>query len=215
MANLQEHDLERLRAELQQEKQMQEMLEQSSTELKMTVDELERRIDNIDEEGNEWKTRFETQLEMNQQLDKQILLLQDKIDMAKKASQDMQGKAQKEIFTKIDFTDVTHQTIRMMEREKGSVQNQLRDIEWRVDQESKAYHKANEERKQYNTEISAAKHTITGLETKYKHSTPRGDGYDEGPKISTRNIPPDQRIIDPRKGPINKTAAVKKLPKLE
>jgi hypothetical protein len=28
-----------------------EMLEQSSSELKVTVDELERRIDNIDEEG--------------------------------------------------------------------------------------------------------------------------------------------------------------------
>lgn len=29
-----------------------------------------------------------------------------------------------------------------------------------------------------------------------------------------RNILPDQRVIDPRKGPIKKTAAVRSLPKL-
>ncbi len=34
--------------------------------------------------GNEWKTRFETQVEMNQQLEKQIILLQDKVEEARK-----------------------------------------------------------------------------------------------------------------------------------
>ena len=35
-------------------------------------------------EGNEWKTRYETQVELNQQLEKQIIVLQDKIDEAKR-----------------------------------------------------------------------------------------------------------------------------------
>ena len=34
--------------------------------------------------GNEWKTRFETQQEMNQQLEKQCTLLEEKIDEARK-----------------------------------------------------------------------------------------------------------------------------------
>ena len=34
--------------------------------------------------GNEWKTRYETQVELNQQLEKQIIVLQDKIDEAKR-----------------------------------------------------------------------------------------------------------------------------------
>lgn len=38
--------------------------------------------------GNEWKTRFETQEEMNQQLERQIIMLQDKIEEAKRNLKD-------------------------------------------------------------------------------------------------------------------------------
>ena len=34
--------------------------------------------------GNEWKTRYDTQCEMNQQLAKQCLVLQDKVEESKK-----------------------------------------------------------------------------------------------------------------------------------
>ena len=34
--------------------------------------------------GNEWKTRYETQQEMNQQLEKGIILLQNKVEEARK-----------------------------------------------------------------------------------------------------------------------------------
>ena len=33
--------------------------------------------------------------------------------------------------------------------------------------------------------------------------------------VCYRNIPEDQRVIDPKRGPIKKTAAVKNLPKLD
>lgn len=33
--------------------------------------------------GNEWKTRYETQTEINEQLDRQILMLQNKVQEAK------------------------------------------------------------------------------------------------------------------------------------
>ena len=38
--------------------------------------------------GNEWKTRYETQVEMNQQLEKQAILLQDKIVDARSTLKD-------------------------------------------------------------------------------------------------------------------------------
>ncbi|XP_074654582.1 coiled-coil domain-containing protein 169-like isoform X1 [Tubulanus polymorphus] len=225
-----EQELERLRSEVIQERQMKEMLDQSIGELQATVNELERRVDSIDDEGNEWKTRYEMQLEINQQLQKQIFLLQDKIEQAKKASKDINSKAYREQFSHLDFSDaakeeiayfvekVTPQTIKMMEREKQSLQSQLRDIDWRIDQESKAYHRANEERKKYNVEISATKHQVSEIHQKTKTAI-----EDDVPKSVNsrfyfsqifRNIPPDQRVIDPRKGPIKKTAAVKSLPKI-
>ncbi|XP_074654590.1 coiled-coil domain-containing protein 169-like isoform X2 [Tubulanus polymorphus] len=205
-----EQELERLRSEVIQERQMKEMLDQSIGELQATVNELERRVDSIDDEGNEWKTRYEMQLEINQQLQKQIFLLQDKIEQAKKASKDINSKAYREQFSHLDFSDVTPQTIKMMEREKQSLQSQLRDIDWRIDQESKAYHRANEERKKYNVEISATKHQVSEIHQKTKTAI-----EDDVPKsVNSRNIPPDQRVIDPRKGPIKKTAAVKSLPKI-
>lgn len=37
---------------------------------------------------NEWKTRFETQQQMNNQLEKQILLLRDKLEQMKIPSRD-------------------------------------------------------------------------------------------------------------------------------
>ncbi|XP_013388888.1 coiled-coil domain-containing protein 169-like [Lingula anatina] len=205
-----EFDLERLRAEIQQEKQMREMLDQSSAELKLTVQELEKRFDTIDDEGNEWKTRYETQVEMNQQLEKQVLVLQEKADEARKTLKE--GKTAKDPSRQAvslkqgdDFNDANPHTVKQMEREKQSLNSQLRDLEWRLDQESKAYHKANDERKQYVTEINMAKYQVEHI---------KKAGYKEGEQ-SPRNIPSDRRILDPQKGPIKKTAAVKSLPKLD
>ncbi|WAQ99997.1 CC169-like protein [Mya arenaria] len=83
-----EYELEKIRAEIQQERQMKEMLDQSAKELRITVEELEKRYEAIENEGNEWKTRFETQEEMNQQLERQIIMLQDKIEEAKRNLKD-------------------------------------------------------------------------------------------------------------------------------
>lgn len=114
-----------------------------------------------------------------------------------------------------DLSDATPHMVRMLEKEKNMLYNQMRDIEWRLDQESKAYHKAHDERKTYSTEIHAAATaaarnrlpiTSRELEPIPGSRTPRDMG---------RNIPEDQRIIDPKRGPIRKTAAVKSLPSLE
>ncbi|XP_021360189.1 coiled-coil domain-containing protein 169-like isoform X2 [Mizuhopecten yessoensis] len=293
-------ELEKIRAEIKQEKQMKEMLEQSSSELRYTIEELEKRYDGVVDEGNEWKTRCETQQEMNDQLDKQIFMLQSKVQEAKSnlkdagsfiassdhvssksldnsymsfvasdsipstaktkptgitiniaiASPRQAGKSTKDMKNFDDLSDATPHMVRMLEKEKNMLHNQMRDIEWRLDQESKAYHKAHEERKTYSTEIHAAATrnrlpiTHRELEPIPGSRTPRDMGRlrcshidnwskknKNHPPIHMRrprymdptwnsftrnsNIPEDQRILDPKRGPIRKTAAVKSLPSLE
>ncbi|XP_061184727.1 coiled-coil domain-containing protein 169-like isoform X7 [Saccostrea echinata] len=286
-------ELEKLRAEIQQEKQMKEMLEQSAAELRATVEELEKRYDTIDNEDskrdrssasssddldwNEWKTRYETQSEINEQLERQILMLQNKVQEAKANLKDEDlaeldlrpgkgilkrrgaGKTPRDLKNFDDLSDANKYMVRSLEKEKQMLQGQIRDIEWRLDQESKAYHKANDERKTYSLEINSTKGSINEMASRPKLSssrdaldtipgsrTPRSMGsrislneMDENSsspsprrsKIKTvrntnyrslrsleheiRNIPEDQRILDPKHGPIKKAAAIKSLPSLE
>nr|KAG5705469.1 hypothetical protein BaRGS_004596 [Batillaria attramentaria] len=162
-----EFELEKLRAEIQQEKQMKEMLDQSAAELKATIEELEKRFDSIENEGNEWKTRFETQQEMNQQLERQIILLQNKVEEARRNLREA-NKTPRDNRNFDDLSDASPQMIKALEREKNLLFNQLRDLEWRLDQESKAYHKANDERKQYVLEINAAKGTLSEMKNRQR-----------------------------------------------
>ncbi|XP_064610040.1 coiled-coil domain-containing protein 169-like [Liolophura sinensis] len=162
-------ELERLRAEIQQERQMKEMLDQSSAELKTTVGELDKRLDTIGDEGNEWKTRFETQEEMNQQLQRQILMLQTKVEEARKNLKDA-SRTPRDIKNFDDLSDANPQMVKALEKERNQLLNQLRDLEWRLDQESKVYHKANDERKQYVLEINSTKHNLSELRVQSKAS---------------------------------------------
>ncbi|XP_053163868.1 coiled-coil domain-containing protein 169 isoform X5 [Hemicordylus capensis] len=73
-------DPEQIVLELKQEQQMKQMLEHSIYEMKNTMAELEKRLGSVEDEDNEWKTRYETQIEFNRQLKRQIGLLQGKME---------------------------------------------------------------------------------------------------------------------------------------
>ncbi|CAH1776846.1 unnamed protein product [Owenia fusiformis] len=209
-------EIEKLKGELEQEKQMREMLSQSMTELQLTVGELEKRFDQIDNEGNEWKTRFEMQSEMNHQLEKQNITLETKIDETKNNIENIKqvNKSPRDV-SKIDDDHVTLQMVKNLEKQRNDLANQLRDLEWRLDQESKAYHKAHDERKQYQVEIYSAKQAIDKLQQRQRAALATSQRELDTKSKTPRNIPADQRIIDPKKGPINKTAAMKVLPKID
>ncbi|XP_067661623.1 coiled-coil domain-containing protein 169-like isoform X3 [Haliotis asinina] len=190
-----------------------EMLDQSAAELKSTVEELEKRFDAIENEGNEWKTRFETQQEMNQQLERQILIFQNKVEEARKNVREA-NKSPRDNRC-FDDMEASPQMIKNLEKEKQSLYSQLRDLEWRLDQESKAYHKANDERKQYALEINATKGHLEDIRMRQKMALLDGSSTARTARGSGGNIPDDQRVLDPKRGPIKKTAAVKNLPSLE
>uniref|UniRef100_A0A8D0DAJ1 Coiled-coil domain containing 169 n=1 Tax=Sander lucioperca TaxID=283035 RepID=A0A8D0DAJ1_SANLU len=74
------YDLARLQEELEQEREMKEMLDESVSDLRSTMCELQERLHSVDGEGNEWKTRYETQTELNGQLDRQMSLIHERLE---------------------------------------------------------------------------------------------------------------------------------------
>ncbi|NXJ51200.1 CC169 protein, partial [Spizaetus tyrannus] len=129
-----------------------QMLETSMFELRNTVTELEKRLSRVEDEGNEWKTRYETQVELNKQLERQINILQDKMELI---HGNPAGRNKLSIVRTFDQMPVgsLKEVLKQLEEEKKSLQNQLKDYELRLEQEAKAYHKANDERRMYLSEI--------------------------------------------------------------
>ncbi|KAK6485854.1 coiled-coil domain-containing protein 169 isoform X1 [Huso huso] len=204
------YDTDRLRIELEQEKQMKEMLEQSASELRNTVADLEKRLNNVEDEGNEWKTRFETQQELNRQLERQVNLLQDKME-------NICGNPADRLSSIRSYDEMPvgalKQILKQLEMDKNSLQNQLKDYALRIEQEAKAYHKANDERRAYLTEISQAS---TVMDTTKKQQVAQARGT-QGHHMMTGNfnVANNRRVLHPKRGPIKKTAAVTRLPKLK
>ncbi|XP_006037649.2 coiled-coil domain-containing protein 169 isoform X1 [Alligator sinensis] len=203
-------DPEQLRLELGQEERMTEMLELSIFELRNTVMELEKQFGSVEDEGNEWKTRYETQVELNGQLGRQIGLLQKKMEHIHGNPTDRLSSIR--FFDQMPVGSL-NQFVKQLEKEKKNLQSQLKDYELRLEQEAKAYHKASDKRRIYIAEISqtsailkvAERQKMDAVSSKRENQILRG----------RYNVQENKRILDPKKGPIKKTAGVKKLPKLK
>ncbi|XP_070606008.1 coiled-coil domain-containing protein 169 [Erythrolamprus reginae] len=206
----QELDFEGVELELTQEKQMKEMLEHSIFEMNNTLAELEKRLNRTDEEDSEWKTRYETQVELNEKLERQIEFLQEKMEQLGGSPTDKLAPVRS--FEQM-HSDSLNQFLKKLEEEKKGLQNQLKEYEVRLDQEAKAYHKANDERRAYLAMISQVSGSLKPLE---KQKIDAAEMKKENQVLRRKcNIPRNQRILDPKKGPIKKTAGVKHLPKLK
>ncbi|KAM8897799.1 coiled-coil domain-containing protein 169 [Spinachia spinachia] len=145
------YDLARLRAELEQERDMKEMLEESVTDLRSTMGELQERLHSVDGEGNEWKTRYETQIELNGQLDRQMSIIHERLE-------ELRGNPMDRMASIRTYDDMPVETLRqrlkLLTEEKSDLQSQLMDCHGRIEQEGKAFHKTNDERRAYVSEIA-------------------------------------------------------------
>uniref|UniRef100_A0A8C3MLP8 Uncharacterized protein n=1 Tax=Geospiza parvula TaxID=87175 RepID=A0A8C3MLP8_GEOPR len=126
------------------------MLESSIFELRNTVAELEKSLNSIENEDNEWKTRYETQVEWNKQLERQINILRDKVKLIRGNPADKLSLVR--TFDKMPVGSLKD-VLKQLEEEKKILQNQLKDYELRLEQEAKAYHKVNDERRLYLSEM--------------------------------------------------------------
>ncbi|XP_077154325.1 coiled-coil domain-containing protein 169 isoform X2 [Ranitomeya variabilis] len=142
---------ERRAEQLQAEAKMKEMLQASIYEMKNTVMDLERKLTSVEDEGNEWKTRYETQIELNKQLETQIRALQEK-------SEYLRGNPTDRLSSIRSYDQMQvgalNQYLKRLEEEKIIMENQLKDFELRIEQEAKAYYKVNDERRMYVSEIA-------------------------------------------------------------
>uniref|UniRef100_A0A8C5LNL8 Coiled-coil domain-containing protein 169 n=1 Tax=Leptobrachium leishanense TaxID=445787 RepID=A0A8C5LNL8_9ANUR len=144
-------DIRSLDEDLQLETKMIDMLQVSIFELRNTVTGLERRLDSVKDEGNEWKTRYETQIELNKKIERQMELLQQK-------SEHIRGSPTDKLFSIRSYDQMPasalNKYLKHLDEEKTALENQLKDFELRLEQETKAYYKVNDERRMYISAIS-------------------------------------------------------------
>ncbi|KAF6722164.1 Coiled-coil domain-containing protein 169 [Oryzias melastigma] len=144
-------DLTRLLAELKEENEMTSSIEQSVFDLQSTMCELQKRLQSVDGEGNEWKTRYETQLELNGQLERQIIVAREKLES-------MRGNPVDRLASVRSYDDMSvemlRQRLKFLSEEKSELQRQLTACHLQIQQEGKAFHKTNDERRAYLSEIA-------------------------------------------------------------
>ncbi|NXC69325.1 CC169 protein, partial [Anhinga anhinga] len=105
------------------------------------------------------------------------------------------------------------EVLKQLEEEKKRLQNQLKDYELRLEQEAKAYHKANDERRMYLSEISQTSATLKIVQ---RQKTDALTGKGENQILRGRySVPGNLKMVNPQKGSIKKTVGVKQLPKLK
>ncbi|XP_071427245.1 coiled-coil domain-containing protein 169 isoform X2 [Pithys albifrons albifrons] len=152
---------EGLAMELGRERRRKQMLDISIFELRNNVTELEKRLNSVEDEGNEWKTRYETQVELNKQLERQISILRDKVELIHGNPADKLCLVR--TFDQMPVSSLK-EVLKQQEEEKKSLQNQLKDYELRLEQEAKAYYKGNDERRMYLSEILQTSSTLKIVE---------------------------------------------------
>ncbi|KAJ0004575.1 hypothetical protein NQD34_010789, partial [Periophthalmus magnuspinnatus] len=130
---------------------LREMLEESVSDLRSTLCELQERLHSVDGEGNEWKTRYETQVELNGQLKRQISLIKERLE-------DLRGNPIDRLASIRSYDEMSIETLRqrlkLLTNDKSDLQTQLKDCQHQIELEGKAFHKTNDERRAYLSEIA-------------------------------------------------------------
>ncbi|XP_008425518.1 coiled-coil domain-containing protein 169 isoform X2 [Poecilia reticulata] len=145
------YDLARLQVEIEEERELKEMLIGSVCDLRCTVAELQERLRSVDGEGNEWKTRFETQVELNGQLERQISHIQQRLESIKGNPVDRLAFIR--LYEDMGL-EMLKEHLTVLTEEKTDLHNQLKNCHLQMEQEGKAFHKTNDERRAYLTEIA-------------------------------------------------------------
>ncbi|XP_051971937.1 coiled-coil domain containing 169 [Xyrauchen texanus] len=205
--DLRNYELSQLQAELEQEREGKEMLQDSASDLRSTLVDLEERLHSVDGEENEWRTRFETQLELNGQLEKQISVVRERLETLRGDPADRLASIRS--FDEMPVSAL-RQRLKLLTTEKSSLQSQLLDFQMRISQEGKAYQKAYEERRAYLEEIAKLSST---LDVNRKQQMFQARRTTQGPdKRSQESM---KQGSDVKKGSLKKASAMSRLPRLK
>ncbi|XP_057677018.1 coiled-coil domain containing 169 isoform X2 [Corythoichthys intestinalis] len=146
------------------EKSSEDMLEESVRDLRCTMRELQDRLHSVDAEDNEWKTRYETQTELNVQLQRQLSLVHERLE-------DLRGNPADRLASIRPYDDMSPELLRhhlkLLTDCKSDLQSQLADCQVNIEHEAKAFHKTNDERRAYLSEIAKLSSTVEAQRKQY------------------------------------------------
>jgi len=146
MPSFQHTDLQKFVWEIQYERSRAKAYKDSLDEWRLVTAELEKQIAGAAREPTEWKTRCECQIAYNTELQQQVKDLSRRVHQERETlrnptqvySNDPNG-----VTTEADLKNL----VKQLTREKNGLESQIRDTNWRLDEEAKAFHKADEKRK--------------------------------------------------------------------
>ncbi|KAF0885412.1 SPART protein, partial [Crocuta crocuta] len=156
--------------------------------------------------GGKWKVRYETQLELNDQLEKQIVSLEEKVEK-------ICGNLS--VYVKIYylyFQESLNKLLKQLEKEKRRLKNQVKDYALRLEQESKAYHKTNNECLTYLAEMSQVSDSYQVSKRQQMDQLPR---MKENLVKMGSYTPVNQKTMNAKRGPVKKITRSNHLPKLD
>ncbi|XP_065176702.1 uncharacterized protein LOC135806445 [Sycon ciliatum] len=160
-----------LRSELEIQKEQIRDEEAKRIPLDRSIQDLEetirRQIEMLEANirpGGEWKIRFDAQVKHNDSLEEEIARLEDQIAASDKKIKEATC-IKPDLYPELTDADVRKRS-RQGEKEKTDLQRRVKDYEWRLDNESKAFHTANEEKQKMILQVAELSKSIKkiGLE---------------------------------------------------
>ncbi|XP_064404581.1 coiled-coil domain-containing protein 169-like isoform X2 [Halichondria panicea] len=119
--------------------------------MKKAVYESQLILKDIPKEDNVWKDRVEEQQTYNRELESELALLEKKY---KELRTQFEANSQSSEPAYDDMSDSKMRLLlKQLEKEKESVERQLKDCEWRLDQEAASRYKAEDEKKKILTQL--------------------------------------------------------------
>ncbi|XP_063553332.1 coiled-coil domain-containing protein 169 isoform X4 [Gorilla gorilla gorilla] len=197
----------RLKQQLLEEIRKKDAVQLSIFELRHKITELEAKL-NTDNEGSEWKTRYETQLELNDQLGKQIVYLKKMVEKIRGNSSDRLSSIR--VYERMPVESL-NTLLKQLEKEKRTLESQVKYYALKLEQESKAYQKINNERCTYLAEMSQG----SGL-----HQVSKRQQMDQLPRMQENLVktgrynPAKQKTVSAKRGPVKKITRPNHLPEL-
>ncbi|XP_011562257.3 uncharacterized protein LOC105392346 isoform X1 [Plutella xylostella] len=200
-------EIESLRNELEYEKRCRETASWQNGHLEKQIVNLQedlRRPDyswDGDEELEKESDRHRNLLEAIESLRKELPILKDKIRNAKICGPDCRLKHD-DLNINLDILTPSEllRTVKRFERIKTDLISTLRSKEWRLDSESKLFVRVNDQRTYLHNELMICQNNIMRLQ----RNAPFGH-YN----VARRS---DERVLDPKRGPIKKIFGEKLAP---
>ncbi|XP_006182725.2 coiled-coil domain-containing protein 169 isoform X1 [Camelus ferus] len=193
-----------LKLELLEEIHLKDIVQLLVLEIRHKKAELEAKL-NTDDEGGEWN---ETQLELNDQLEKQIVSLKEKMEKFRGIPSDRLSSIR--VYEQMPVESL-NTLLQQLEKEKRSLENQVKDCALRLEDESKAYHKINSERRTYIAEMSQGSGSYQVSKRQQTDQLPKMKAN----LVKTRRCNSvTQKTANAMRGPVKKTARSNHLPKL-